>query len=250
VNQLHPDQIVAVILAGGFGTRVQHLLPDIPKPMAPMAGRPCIEWLIRYLLKQGVRRTIISTGYRAEVIERHFEQHPVSGASVVCAAEPRPMGTAGGFIYAVRSSGLSAPGWLVMNGDTLVFADLKSALSAMQDAKVSGAIYGYEAPDASRYGTLVTDASGDLVRFEEKKPGRGIISTGLYVFRDALLNQFPQGEPLSLEREVFPALTSAGVSLKVLRMTAPFLDIGTPESLPQAEAFVQANLDWFELAPV
>ena len=245
-----PDQIVAVILAGGFGTRVQHLLPNIPKPMAPVAGRPCIEWLVRYLLKQGVRRVIISTGYRAEVIERYFQEHPVAGVSISCAAEPRPMGTAGGFAYAVRSSGLSAPGWLVMNGDTLVFADLKSAFSALLNPEVSGVIYGYEAPDASRYGTLVTDAAGNLVRFEEKKPGRGVISTGLYVFRDALLRQFPQREPLSLEREVFPALTSAGVSLKVLRMTAPFLDIGTPESLPQAEAFVQANLDWFELAPV
>ncbi len=239
-----------MILAGGFGTRVQHLLPDIPKPMAPMAGRPCIEWLVRYLLKQGICKIIISTGYRAEAIERYFQEHPVAGASIVCAAEPRPMGTAGGFLYAVRSSGQTAPAWLVMNGDTLVFAELQTAIAAMAKPDVAAVIYGYEAPDASRYGTLVTDSADNLVRFEEKKPGRGVISTGLYLFRDALLSRFPEREPLSLEREVFPSLTSAGVSLKVLRMTAPFLDIGTPESLPQAEAFVQANLDWFEMAPV
>src|SRR2546421_374376 len=98
--------------------------------MAPMAGRPCIEWLVRYLLKQGIRQVIISTGYRAEVIERYFQEHPVAGASIVCAAEPRPMGTAGGFLYATRSSGQQAPAWLVMNGDTLVFAELNAAISA------------------------------------------------------------------------------------------------------------------------
>jgi len=215
-----------------------------------MAGRPCIEWLVRYLVKQGVRRVIISTGYRAEVIERYFQEHPVPGVSIGCATEPRPMGTAGGFAYAVRSSGQTAPAWLVMNGDTLVFADLKTAIDTLADPEIAGAIYGYDAPDTSRYGSLVTDAAGNLARFEEKKPGRGVISTGLYLLGDSLLRQFPNREPLSLEREVFPALTSAGVSLKVIRMTAPFLDIGTPESLPQAEAFVQANLDWFELAPV
>jgi NDP-sugar pyrophosphorylase family protein len=160
------------------------------------------------------------------------------------------MGTAGGFIYAVRSSSQTAPAWLVMNGDTLVFAALKEAITVLADEAVSGAIYGYDAPDTSRYGSLVTDAAGNLARFEEKQPGHGVISTGLYLLRDSLLRQFPEREPLSLEREVFPALTSAGVSLRVIRMTAPFLDIGTPESLPQAEAFVQANLDWFELAPV
>ena len=66
------NQITAVVLAGGFGRRIEHLLPDIPKPMAPVAGRPFLEWIVRYLAAQDIRRVILSTGHRAAVVEKHF----------------------------------------------------------------------------------------------------------------------------------------------------------------------------------
>ena len=241
------DQIVAVILAGGFGTRIKHLLLDLPKPMAPIAGRPCLEWLVRYLAKQGVRRVVLSTGYLAEVVQRHFDRQPVRGVTVHCVAEPEPLGTGGAVRHAARESGEQAAAWLVMNGDTIAFAELDKAQAALQNAGTAGVIYAREVPDASRYGSLVTDKAGNLMRFEEKRPGKGLISTGVYLLRDSLLAKFPERAPLSLEREIFPELTSSGVSLKILRMTAPFLDIGTPESLPEAGSFVKSNLGWFEL---
>jgi len=242
--------MVAVLLAGGLGTRIQHLLPNVPKPMAPVQGRPCLEWLVRYLAGQGLRRILISTGYLSDVIERHFATHPVAGVQVRCLPEPRPLGTGGGFLHAVRASGEKAAAWLVLNGDTFVLADLTHATAALENAATAGAIYARTVPDTSRYGSLVTDASHHLVRFEEKRPGQGLISTGVYLFRDSLVRTFPARTPLSLEREVFPALTSAGALIKVLPMATPFLDIGTPETLPAADSFIRANRAWFDPSPL
>ena len=122
--EISSDKIGAVILAGGLGTRIQHLLPNLPKPMAPVAGRPCVEWIVRYLVRQGVRRILISTGYRAEVFERHFAAQPIAGVQVRCIAEPQLLGTGGGMLHAIRASGQTAPAWLVLNGDTFAFAEL------------------------------------------------------------------------------------------------------------------------------
>jgi D-glycero-alpha-D-manno-heptose 1-phosphate guanylyltransferase len=250
LGKVHPDQIVAVILAGGLGTRIQHLLPNLPKPMAPVRGRPCLEWLVRYLAGQGIRRILISTGHLSEVIERHFATSPVPGVKVRCIPEPRPLGTGGGFLNAVHASGEFATGWLVLNGDTFALAELTQATTALEDEATAGVIYARAVADTRRYGSLVTDAFNHLVRFEEKRPGRGLISAGVYLFRDDRVRTFTERRPLSLEREVFPALTSAGALIKVLPMDTPFLDIGTPETLPQADPFIRDNLAWFGPLPL
>ena len=218
--------------------------------MAPIRGRPCIEWLVRYLAGQGIRRILISTGYRSEVIEQHFATCPVRGVKVSCIPEPQPLGTGGGFLNAVRASGEVAAGWLVVNGDTFALADLAQAVAALENDGTAGVIYGRAVADATRYGSLVTDTFSQLLRFEEKRPGQGLISAGVYLFRDELVRTFPERLPLSLEREVFPALTSAGALIKVLRMDTPFLDIGTPETLPEADPFIRENLAWFDPLPL
>ena len=239
------SEVVAVVLAGGAGTRVQHLLGDLPKPMAPVEGRPFLEWLVRYLARQGVTRVVISTGYRAEVVAAHFNPQPVPGAETLCVAETAPLGTAGGVLHAVHQSNLKPPAWLVLNGDTLCFANLKIAAMELDDPEVAGVIYAREVPDTSRYGSLVMDPSGCLAEFVEKRPGKGLISTGVYLLRNALVQAFPDRAPLSLERDVFPALTASHTLLKVEIANAPFLDIGTPETLAAAETFVRQNRSQF-----
>jgi D-glycero-alpha-D-manno-heptose 1-phosphate guanylyltransferase len=237
-------QTPAVILAGGFGTRIQHLLPGVPKPMAPVNGRPFLEWIVRYLAKQGVRKVVISTGHLAEVVEKHFQENPVKGVSTLCVPETSPLGTAGGFLNAIRVSGEKPEAWVVLNGDSLAFANLSAAaMLGRQDA--DGIVIGKLLADASRYGTLAANAAGDLLRFEEKKPGAGVINTGIYLLRHSLVEQFPDRAPMSLEQDVFPALTARKALLKVLVMDAPFLDIGTPESLPQADKFIRENAGEF-----
>lgn len=241
----HPEKISAVVLAGGFGTRIKHLLGDLPKPMAPVNGKPFVEWIVRYLAAQKIRHVILSTGYAAETVERHFQSQPVGNVRVNCVPETSPLGTAGGFLNAISNSKEKSEAYLVLNGDSLALAPLEKFLQSLDDEKISGAILGVRVPDASRFGTISQNVNGDLSGFNEKKPGAGIINTGIYLFRTDIIEKFPKKLPLSFETEVFPSLIAIGCRLKVCVTDAPFLDIGTPESLPLAEQFIRDNLDCF-----
>ena len=234
-------EVVAVVLAGGFGTRVAHLLPGVPKPMVPVAGKPFLEWVVRCLARQGIPKAILSTGHLANVVEAHFRTQPVAGMVTRCVAETRPLGTAGGFLNAARLSGETPGAWLVANGDSLVFADLTTAVAELDNPAVAGVLIGCTVADASRYGTLAIGPAGELRGFLEKRAGKGVINAGLYLLRDSLVRQFPSTLPLSFEQEVFPQLVAGGALLKVCAVDAPFLDIGTPESLRLAESFVEQN---------
>jgi NDP-sugar pyrophosphorylase family protein len=235
------SQAEAVVLAGGFGTRVAHLLDGVPKPMVPVAGRPFLEWVVRYLARQGIPRIILSTGHLADVVQTHFQTQPVPGVLTCCIAETQPLGTAGGFLNAVRVAGDSPEAWLVLNGDSLVFADLAKVAGELSNAAVAGVVVGCAVADASRYGTLAIGPAGQLRGFLEKRPGRGVINAGIYLLRASLVRELAGPPPLSFEGDVFPQLIQRGVSLKVFEADAPFLDIGTPESLRQAQAFVEQN---------
>lgn len=236
-----PEQITAVVLAGGFGTRIKHLLGDLPKPMAPVNGKPFVEWVVRYLAAQGIRNVILSTGHLAETVEKHFEAQPVKNVRVTCIPETTPLGTAGGFLNAAGSANEKPAAWIVLNGDSLVVAPLQKFFAALDQPENEGAILGVPMADAARFGTLSQNADGDLTSFNEKKPGAGNINAGVYLFRDSALKKFPAKTPLSFELDVFPALIRGGAKLKTVLSDAPFLDIGTPESLPLAENFIRQN---------
>jgi D-glycero-alpha-D-manno-heptose 1-phosphate guanylyltransferase len=240
-----PD-VSAVILAGGFGTRIQHLVPNTPKPMVPVAGRPFVDWVILYLRKQGIRKVVISTGYREEVFRTHFQEHPIPGVTVQCIPEEKPLGTGGGFLNATEKSEEAPSSWLLLNGDTLTFADVGAGLELLDSEGIQGVLYGVEVPDTSRFGSLELDNSGNLKGYLEKMPGRGMVSTGVTILRHSILDQFPGERPLSIEKQVFPALIAAGSRLRVLPMTMPFLDIGTPETLGRADDFIASNRAQFD----
>lgn len=239
--RLELSRAVAVVLAGGFGTRVAHLLPGVPKPMVPVAGKPFLEWVVRWLARQGIRQVILSTGHLAAAVESHFRPQPVAGVVTRCIAETRPLGTAGGFLNAARLSAESPEAWLVLNGDSLVFANLAAAATELSNPAVAGVVVGCAVADASRYGTLAIGPAAELRGFTEKRPGKGVINAGVYFLRNSLLRQFPDQLPLSFEQDVFPQFVAQGLSLKVCAVDAPFLDIGTPETLRQAESFVEQN---------
>jgi NDP-sugar pyrophosphorylase family protein len=241
-----PEQITAVVLAGGFGTRIKHLLGDLPKPMASVNGKPFIEWVVRYLAKQKIRNVILSTGHLAETIEKHFQSQPLKNVRVRCVPETKPLGTAGGFLNAARHAREKPQAWLVLNGDSLAPAPLDKMFQSLTESNVGGAILGVLMTDASRYGTISQNTRGELTGFNEKKPGAGVINAGVYLFRSSVVELFQLREPLSFETDVFPALIRLGVKLKVCVTDAPFLDIGTPESLPQAENFIRRSADCFQ----
>ena len=243
-----PTSVCAVILAGGLGTRIRHLYPELPKPMVPVAGVPFIEWVVRYLRDEGVTQFVISLGHLAEVAEAYFDSRPAQGCQIQTVREPAPLGTGGALAFADRASGLPAETLLLANGDSLVLADLAPAWHMLSDDATDGVVVGLEVADASRYGRLDVAGDGRLLRFSEKQPGAGLINAGIYLLRRRLLDHFPRRTPLSMERDVFPALLGGGARLKVHRCQAPFLDIGTPETVAQADSFIQRHFSVQEAA--
>jgi D-glycero-alpha-D-manno-heptose 1-phosphate guanylyltransferase len=242
------DNITAVVLAGGFGTRIRHVLPDLPKPMAPVAGRPFIEWVVRFIARQGIRRVVISTGYMGEKIENHFAAESFPEITISCVRETTPLGTGGGFLNAAAQSGESPDAWMVLNGDSLILADLEPMVRALNVSGASAGILGLDVPDASRYGTLQFGENGELIRFSEKQPGAATINAGVYLFRAATLKTFPPRRPLSFEQDVFPSLLERHARIAVTAVKAPFLDIGTETSLKDADAFIRGNIRAFDPA--
>jgi D-glycero-alpha-D-manno-heptose 1-phosphate guanylyltransferase len=227
-------------LAGGGGTRIRRLLPDLPKPLAPVAGQPFLHWVLKYLASQGIGSIVISTGYLGDRIEAFLEGTWQTG--VQCRREPSPLGTAGGFLFAADQSGLDPDAWLVCNGDSLALASLTPLIQALGGPDASAAILGVRVDDAARYGTLELDPSGRwLARFAEKRPGAGLINAGVYLLRAGCLNDLPRNRRLSFEFDVFPDLLARGAKISVVIAEAPFLDIGTENSLRRADQFIHSH---------
>jgi NDP-sugar pyrophosphorylase family protein len=230
----------AIVLAGGRGTRISHLYPDLPKPMVPAAGKPFLEWVLRHLAKQGVRRVIVSVGYLAEVFEQYLAQRPRDGLDVSAVRESQPLGTGGAARLATQAAP-DAERFVVVNGDSLVLAEMCRAWSLLDDDELDGVVVGVECDDAARYGTLLVGADERLSGFREKRPGRGLVNAGVYFFKRPLLDALPAGTPMSLESDLFPSWLAGGAHFGVLPVRAPFLDIGTPSSVREAEGFIREN---------
>lgn len=232
-------EMTALLLAGGFGTRLRDRHPGVPKPMIPVEGKPFLEWIIAYWRRQGVSRFVISLGHLAEAAQRHFRDRAAEpGLEIATIVEPEAMGTGGAIRHAAGRVPLGDP-FLVANGDSLVAADCHAAFELGARPEIDGVLLGVRVPDTSRYGSLDCAPGGQLLGFREKQPGAGVINGGVYLLRQRLIGRFPPQTPLSIERDVFPHLLTEGVDLRVVPVTAPFLDIGTPESLEQAAAFVR-----------
>jgi D-glycero-alpha-D-manno-heptose 1-phosphate guanylyltransferase len=215
----------------------------VPKPLAPVAGRPFLEWVLRYLRRQGVVDTVLSSGHLADQIEAFVGQLRLPGMRVISVPELEPLGTAGGFLNAMAATGNEARDAIVCNGDSLVLTTL--APLAATGSGADAALVGVRVADASRFGTL-KEHGGWLKGFEEKRPGAGLINGGVYFFRGTTVARFPRKKPLSFEYDVFPTLLASNACIAVVPCEAPFLDIGTEETLAQADAFIRANMSWFE----
>jgi D-glycero-alpha-D-manno-heptose 1-phosphate guanylyltransferase len=234
------EDVSVVVLAGGRGTRIQAIHPDIPKPMAPVAGKPFLHWLTRWLEQHGLRHFIYSTGYRSADIESWASNDEFPNLTRTCCKEQTPLGTGGGLFNCLDH----CRNWIVVaNGDGLVMNGVATLLDLRNEAGIDGGLLGLEVDDAERYGSLAMDADGLLTGFREKVPGRGIINGGLYIFRRDLLTANHIDGPCSIEYDLFPALIAAGAKLRVVDAgAAAFIDIGTPQTLIEAESFVKSHL--------
>ena len=233
------EDVTVVILAGGRGTRLRGLFPHLPKPLVPVAGRPFLHWLTQWIAQHGLRHFVYSSGYMADQMENWVADGSLPEIHRLCRREEEPLGTGGGLLNCLD---LCREWVLAANGDGLVMAGIDKLLE-LRTQEVDGGLVAVGVPDASRYGSLKVREDGRLEAFTEKVPGHGLVNGGLYLFRrDLLLQRFQTGKA-SIETDIFPQLIEAGVRLKVVvSQDAPFIDIGTPETVRQAEDFVIRHL--------
>lgn len=220
----------AVILAGGFGTRLRPVVPDLPKPMAPVAGRPFLEILLSMLSKKGFTRIVLSLGFMSEKIIEHFGDSYL-GMQLVYEVEPQPLGT-GGAIRAAMAI-CENDHVFVFNGDT--YLDLEvDALERVWQIGRHSVIVVREVPDTSRFGRVEL-SDGRIIAFLEKGlHGPGLINAGCYVLPTNALHDFPLGIPFSLETEFFINYLH---SLRFMAFVTQgrFIDIGVPPDYALAQ---------------
>lgn len=239
---LRPE-LEAVILCGGLGTRLQPIVSDRPKSMAVVRGRPFLEWLLLALVARGVRRVVLATGHRGNIIGEHLGDGQRLGLDLAYSRESQPLGTAGSMRLAASCTSTSP--LLVMNGDSFCAFDLESMLRMHVTRGALATIWLQDVELTDRFGSVQVAEDGQVLGFREKvAAARGLVSAGVYLLERKVVESIPPGRNASLELDVFPSL--AGRGLYALAGHGVFLDIGTPESYEQAAYILNAELDHLE----
>ena len=229
----------AVVLVGGFGTRLRPLTAARPKQMLPVVDRPMLEWVIGHLGLHGVTEVVLSLGYRPDAFQSAYPAGRCAGVDLHYAVEPEPLDTAGAIRFAARDAGIDER-FVVVNGDVMTDLDVGSLVDRHEDQGAEATIHLIPVEDPSRYGVVPTDDAGRVEAFVEKPPAHEApsrwINAGTYVFEPSVLDRIPAGRRVSVERETFPTLVEAG-SLFALESDVYWVDAGTPAS------YLEANLD-------
>jgi mannose-1-phosphate guanylyltransferase len=229
----------AVVLVGGFGTRMRPLTNDVPKSMLPVGHEPMISRLVGRLVEGGVTDVTLALGFKAEPFLDAFPDGRCHGARLDYAVEPEPLDTAGAIRFAVEHSGIDGT-FVVVNGDIITDLDVSILLAAHRAAGAEATIHLTPVEDPSSFGIVEIDGDGRVRRFVEKPPAgtieSNLINAGSYVFEPSVVERIRPGWPASLERQVFPDLVERA-SLYAVATDDYWIDAGRPE------LYLQANLD-------
>jgi len=223
----------AVILAGGFGTRLQSVVKDVPKPMAPVCGRPFLEYQLDYLRAFGIEKVVLSLGYLPEVVKDHFGDD-YHGMEIAYAVEKDPLGTGGAIAFAAEQ--ISGKNFWVFNGDSLFEVNLPMMEEIFFATRADIALALRTVEDVSRYGMVETDELSKITYFREKSDvkGPGTINGGVYLInKTKFLEVAPQGR-FSIEKEIFMP-DDRLLSLSGVVSDTYFIDIGIPEDYQRAQ---------------
>jgi D-glycero-alpha-D-manno-heptose 1-phosphate guanylyltransferase len=228
------NNISVIILCGGKGTRLQTVVNDRPKSMAIINNEPFLCYLFKQLSKSDLNNIILSTGYKADIIESYFGKK-IYNLSLKYSREKQSLGTGGAVKLAL--SKVETDYIMVMNGDSYLDIDLKSYVSWHFKNKYNSSMVLAKVENISRYGNVKADNDGRVLSFEEKdgnnKPGW--INGGIYILKKTMLDTVPPDINYSLERDFFPKLIDKG--LYRFNFDGKFIDIGTPESFTAAQEF-------------
>lgn len=229
-SKLQVSTRTAFVLAGGLGTRLRSVVSDVPKPMAPVNGRPFLDYLLHYWQGQGISDFILSVGYLSEVITDYFGTSH-AGASIRYVQEPSPLGTGGALALAEREGMLREDEVLLLNGDTWFEASLPALeQDAAAHPHAAMVLTLLKIPRNTRYGSVHVDGQGLITSFGEKTDAPDLINAGCCLLRTREFARSLAGMPevFSLEKDLLPRLAAAG-RLGASIQDAPFIDIGIPE---------------------
>jgi D-glycero-alpha-D-manno-heptose 1-phosphate guanylyltransferase len=228
----------AAILAGGFGSRLRPVVPDRPKVLAVVNGRPFIAVLLDQLAASGAESVVLCTGYLGEQVEAEFGA-VYGNLNLLYSLEKSPLGTAGALRLALPLFGDGSI--VVMNGDSFCDVPVKELLRWHRGRAARATVLLCEIADTSRYGRVRVADDDRIVGFEEKDGtgGAGWINAGVYVIEREVLETIPSDRAVSLEREMFPAWIDRGVY--GFKSRGRFIDIGIPETYAAAGRFFSSE---------
>ncbi|MFE5877743.1 sugar phosphate nucleotidyltransferase [Rhodococcus sp. NPDC056506] len=231
-----PNPTDAVILVGGKGTRLRPLTLSAPKPMLPTAGLPFLTHLLARIEAAGIKHVVLGTSFKAEVFEDYFGDGSKMGLEIDYVFETEPLGTGGGIRNVLPK--LRGDNVMVFNGDVLGGTDLNAILATHEKTDADVTLHLVRVGDPRAFGCVPTDEDGRVSAFLEKTqdPPTDQINAGCYVFKREIIEQIPEGRPVSVEREVFPNLLAEGKRVFGHVDSSYWRDMGTPEDFVRGSA--------------
>ena len=227
----------AVVLVGGYGTRLRPLTLTRPKQMLPVVDRPMIEHVVGRLGEQGITRAVLSLGYRPDAFEAAYPQRRCAGVELFYAVEPEPLDTAGAIAFAARMAEVKDT-FVAVNGDVISDFPLADLTDVHRGNGAPATIALTPVEDPSRYGVVVCDPDGRVRAFVEKPPAEEApsrwINAGMYVLDPSVVDLIPEDRPASIERETFPSLVQRGL-LYAVANDGFWIDAGTPAAYLEAQ---------------
>jgi len=226
--------VKAILLAGGRGTRLQSVVSDLPKPMAPVCDVPFLEILLKNLIAQGIDEITLSVGYRHEMIADYFGES-FQGVPVDYVVEDIPLGTGGALRKAMQGKTDNSP-CFVCNADTFIEANLSEMYRGYLASGMDVGMLLKPMDDVSRYGRVTLDsAQKKIIRFEEKSGSEsGFVNMGIYLLHPDLFGQFKLADTFSLEQDLF-IKELQNISFFPWITEGYFIDIGVPEDYQRAQ---------------
>jgi D-glycero-alpha-D-manno-heptose 1-phosphate guanylyltransferase len=227
------DLSEAIVLCGGLGTRLRSVISDVPKPMAPIAGRPFLDYVLAYLKAEGITRVVLAAGHKHDVISDRYGAR-WHGVEVAYSIEAEPLGTGGGLRQALEL--LESDHGLVLNGDSLLLAPMAMLAPAL-DAGADLVLTACWRADTEGGGVCRLDADR-LLGFAAGVAGEGgLVNAGVYAMRRDLLTGLDLPAVFSFERDVLEPMASR-LDVRVVISDAGFIDIGLPRTYAAAQSLL------------
>lgn len=229
------NEIDFLILCGGLGSRLQPVVKDVPKILAPINGKPFLNYLLKYLEQFGQQEIILCTGYKHYQIYDWVVNNYSGSIKIKFSRETEPLGTGGAIKNAEKL--ITEKNLIVINGDTFLSIDYNNFIAKYESLNTFGLIALMKMNDSISYGSVVLDENSKITSFKEKsQSGSSFINCGVYVFPKNFVNYIPRNQKISLEHEILPALLKEmSIHGYEVPHTTKFIDIGTPERLIEAE---------------